>query len=68
MKTLSRQEKIKEPSKQIRYQLRKLKAGLCRSCTKPRVNSTFCEKHRLKANRLANKRAKNKAKLIHTTA
>ena len=50
MKTLSRQEK---------YQLRHIKAGLCRACGKKRVTLTYCNIHRKKD--LKRRSVKNKA-------
>lgn len=32
-------------SRQRRYQLRKVKAGLCRNCAEPRVTAVYCREH-----------------------
>lgn len=47
-------------SRQRRWQLRRIAAGLCAICSEPAVNATYCDRHRLLRNRLQNERRWNR--------
>jgi hypothetical protein len=55
-------DKLRTDTPQTRYRLRKLKMGICGSCTKPLANATLCQDH---INKVSERR-KNRLLTLHT--
>lgn len=49
-------------SPQRKWQIENIKKGLCKSCTEPRINAQYCDKHR-KSYNLSKSLSKRKKKL-----
>lgn len=51
-------------SRQYDYQLRNVAAGKCALCSHPRITAWYCERHRIKQNKLQGKRMGWKKQLV----